>query len=100
MPRGDGTGPLGRGSKTGRGMGFCKGYNSPGFVNPGFRRGFGRMSKVNPRGIIRPRFAQQIPSKDQEKQMLENELTQLEAQEDEIKNEKESIKKKLEELGN
>lgn len=27
MPRGDGTGPLGRGAMTGRGLGFCSGSN-------------------------------------------------------------------------
>jgi len=48
MPRGDRTGPMGFGPKTGRGMGFCAGYNAPGFMNPGpgfgygMGRGFGR----------------------------------------------------------
>ncbi|MBN2516977.1 MAG: DUF5320 domain-containing protein [Deltaproteobacteria bacterium] len=46
MPGGDGTGPLGWGSITGRGMGLCAGYPTPGFANPvpgrGFGRGFGR----------------------------------------------------------
>jgi len=32
VPGGDGTGPAGLGSKTGRGLGFCAGYDSPGFV--------------------------------------------------------------------
>jgi len=105
MPGGDGTGPMGMGSRTGRVMGFCNGYNSPGFTSQGFgrrffRRGFGggfgrgmrRMFWDNPQNPI------QQPSKDQEKQMLENELKQLEAEENEMKNEKESIKKRLEEL--
>ena len=44
MPGGDGTGPLGQGPMTGRGLGFCSGYNSPGYTNPGFGRGwFGRV---------------------------------------------------------
>lgn len=34
MPRGDGTGPLGWGSMTGRGAGFCAGYPVPGYMNP------------------------------------------------------------------
>ncbi len=52
MPGGDRTGPMGMGSRTGRGAGYCSGYNMPGFANPmpagGFRfhrgmgRGFGR----------------------------------------------------------
>jgi hypothetical protein len=42
MPRGNGTGPMGMGPRTGRGMGYCSGYNVPGYViRPGFgmRRG-------------------------------------------------------------
>ena len=45
MPRGDGTGPMGTGSMTGRGAGFCAGYAVPGFINgiPGRGgMGFGR----------------------------------------------------------
>lgn len=42
MPRGDGTGPLGQGSMTGRAAGFCAGYNAPGFMNAGLGGGFGR----------------------------------------------------------
>jgi len=33
MPGGDGTGPMGMGSTTGRGAGFCAGYAGPGFMN-------------------------------------------------------------------
>jgi hypothetical protein len=49
MPRGDGSGPIGMGPMTGRGAGFCAGFPSPGYMNPGvgfgrggFGRGFGR----------------------------------------------------------
>lgn len=41
MPRGDRTGPQGMGPMTGRGMGFCSGYDTPGFANPA-GTGFGR----------------------------------------------------------
>jgi len=42
MPRGDGTGPSGMGSMTGRAAGYCAGYASPGFTNPiGGRMGRG-----------------------------------------------------------
>lgn len=41
MPRGDRTGPEGRGAMTGRGAGFCGGYDSPGFSRGG-RAGAGR----------------------------------------------------------
>ena len=40
MPRGNGMGPNGMGSMTGRQMGRCAGYNQPGFMNAG--GGFGR----------------------------------------------------------
>ncbi|EQB22707.1 hypothetical protein UNSWDHB_3021 [Dehalobacter sp. UNSWDHB] len=46
MPRGDGTGPQGMGSMTGRGAGFCAGA-MPGFRNTGNARG---MNKGNGRG--------------------------------------------------
>ena len=41
MPRGDGTGPWGQGSMTGRGAGFCGGFQMPGYANPIRGRGFG-----------------------------------------------------------
>ena len=45
MPGGDGTGPGGLGSRTGRALGYCSGHNAPGFVwgrGRGLGRGFGR----------------------------------------------------------
>ena len=43
MPRGDGTGPNGLGSMTGRAAGFCAGYSVPGYANPIIGQGgFGR----------------------------------------------------------
>jgi hypothetical protein len=33
MPRGDRTGPQGMGPRTGRGMGYCSGFEAPGFMN-------------------------------------------------------------------
>ena len=41
MPRGDRTGPRGMGPMTGRGMGFCAGYATPGFLNTGWGAGAG-----------------------------------------------------------
>jgi len=41
MPRGDGTGPWGQGPMTGRGAGFCGGYEMPGYANPTLGGGFG-----------------------------------------------------------
>lgn len=40
MPGGDRTGPQGAGPRTGRGAGFCAGYDVAGFENPTMGRGF------------------------------------------------------------
>ena len=47
MPGGDRTGPEGYGPRTGRNLGYCAGYDSPGFTRGvprgrGFGRGWGR----------------------------------------------------------
>ncbi|MFC1542981.1 DUF5320 domain-containing protein [Candidatus Neomarinimicrobiota bacterium] len=41
MPRGDRTGPGGMGPMTGRAAGYCGGYATPGYTNPGPRAGLG-----------------------------------------------------------
>ena len=44
MPRRDGTGPIGAGAATGRGLGLCTGVNAAGYgagFGFGCRRGFG-----------------------------------------------------------
>ena len=41
MPRGDGTGPMGMGSMTGRATGYCAGFRQPGYMTPGPGRGSG-----------------------------------------------------------
>lgn len=42
MPRGDATGPSGMGPMSGRGAGYCAGYNQPGFRTAGSWYGLGR----------------------------------------------------------
>lgn len=42
MPAGDGTGPVGAGPMTGRALGYCTGYNRPGFANAGGGWFYGR----------------------------------------------------------
>ena len=52
MPRGDRTGPDGFGPMTGRGFGFCAGFNSPGFTRGGgVGRGFSRRGGFWGRGF-------------------------------------------------
>jgi len=41
MAWGDGTGPNGLGPMTGRGAGYCAGFNVPGYANPGVGAGRG-----------------------------------------------------------
>ena len=53
MPAGDGRGPNGAGSMTGRGLGLCAGYSMPGYANTGrggSRGGMGRRNRSNVSG--------------------------------------------------
>ncbi len=52
MPRGDGTGPNGMGQMTGRGLGYCAGYDSPGYTK-GVPRGGGGFGAGRGRGLGR-----------------------------------------------
>jgi hypothetical protein len=72
MPGGDRTGPRGEGSRTGRGAGFCSGYDSPGYMNPaaGYGRGIrfgmggmmgGRMGGGRGRGYRHIYYATGLP---------------------------------------
>ncbi len=91
MPAGNGTGPMGMGSMTGRGAGYCSGSEMPGYANGGgFGRGFGfgggrgrrnRFFAAAPQG----RFAQQgafDPAADQ--QGLKNQIEALQSQLEDI----------------
>jgi len=98
MPQGDKTGPSGQGSMIGRRRGYCAGFNAPGSMNHEFRRGFGRGGGFG----WRARAIQSIPiqqvqttvtTEKQEKQFLEQELTAL-------KEEMNEIEKKLKERKN
>ena len=102
----DGTGPMGQGPMTGRAMGFCNGFNAPGYANPGFgrgmgfRRGFGfrRMAPATP--VYRAPVYPQQPqlTKEQETQMLEQETKAIEEEQKLLNKELEDIKKRIEEL--
>jgi hypothetical protein len=92
MPRRDGTGPMGAGSMTGRGLGFCTGANAVKYgAGPGMglglglarRRGFGR-------GFGRGFAINQTSSKTQ-KELLNEQKTMLQDQ-------LEAIDKQLEDL--
>lgn len=52
MPRGDRTGPLGRGQMSGRALGFCAGYGDAGYVTGDYGAcGFGRGRNMGGRGL-------------------------------------------------
>ncbi len=110
MPQGDGTGPNGQGPMTGRRMGFCAGFNNPGFMNSGFGRGLrrafgngfgngrgfgfraGRFQQSAPQQSIPvQQFQPQVITEEQEKEYLKEEL-------EELKKETEEVQKRLKEL--
>ena len=100
MPWGDGTGPNGAGPMTGRGLGYCAGYNSPGYTKGipaggrgfgrggGFGRGFRWRTRTVP--LVSPIQPAVITEKE-EKQYLEQEL-------DALKGEMKEIEKRLKDL--
>ena len=101
MPGGDGTGPLGQGSMTGRKAGYCAGYNSPGYANPAPGVGFGRGRRFSGRGRAfapgyfagEPAPTPQPLSKDQQIQMLEQQKTAIEESLKQIQKQLEDLKK-------
>ncbi len=93
MPSGDGTGPNGAGPMTGRAMGYCAGFNMPGFMNFGFGRSFGRGRGFawRARAMSIPQMQPAVITEEQEKELLEEDLKAL-------KQEMEEIQKRLKEL--
>ncbi len=71
MPRGDRTGPMGQGPRSGRGLGFCNGYDVAGFQNGstgqvrGFGGGMGRGFRRRFRWIADPYAQTPIPQNQQ-----------------------------------
>jgi len=91
MPGQDQTGPLGQGSMTGRGLGICSGSRRGLRVRGNFGRGQGR-------GFGR-RFVTQTPvtqSKKEIKQVLEEDLKDLEAEKEELQEEIKDLEKSKE----
>lgn len=95
MPRGDGTGPAGLGSMTGRGAGFCAGFLAPGRENTicrgmglGYGRGFRRMNNIvtgfkRTPGMSNGAYASKVSEKEfisKQVNFLENQLFQLKKQ--------------------
>jgi hypothetical protein len=116
MPFGNRTGPDGTGPMTGRGAGYCAGYDAPGFMNPaagrglrrGAGRGFGRGRGMGFRRRLAPaaqapagyRYpAQPVqPTREEQARMMEAEKARLEAEAAEIQAELKEINKRMQEL--
>lgn len=98
MPGGDRTGPQGAGPRTGRGMGYCSGYDQPGFANqaPGFRGGFGFGRGGTGRGWRHRYYATGVPG--WVTPTPEQETADLKAQADWLKGQLDAIQKRIEEL--
>lgn len=90
MPRFDGTGPMGMGPMTGRGMGNCTGVRRPlgaGYAGGFCGRGRGFYGYNRPYFYDNPQYTQK-PSKElllDQKKYLEEELASINKQIDELK---------------
>ncbi|MDK2820927.1 MAG: hypothetical protein PWP31_892 [Clostridia bacterium] len=108
MPRGDRTGPWGLGPRTGRGAGFCNGFPTPGYANPGFGPGFGRgrgmgrrmfgFGNMLPAGWWGIPFPGAVPPQGQGKQNVDLEV--LKQQADMLEKQLNGIKQQLKEMEN
>ncbi len=81
MPWGDRTGPRGRGELTGRRLGYCRGYRTPGYTKGlgpgrGFRRGLG--ARRGYRLEESSYFPEEDLTKEEEKELLEQEKKAIE----------------------
>lgn len=116
MPFGDRRGPYGEGPRTGRGFGYCSGYDSPGYTKnfPGMRAGRGTFGYFRfqrcwgfsgrGRGWRNMFYATGLPGWARYSTPLEFELTSknekgfLENQLSVLENQIESLKKRLSEI--
>lgn len=104
MPRGDGTGPLGQGPRTGRAAGYCAGYNVPGYMNPAPGRGFGgrggrgRGFRWAQGAVYPPAYPVQPVQPGPYQMEPKDEMKYLENVAAQLKTELESITKRIEEL--
>ena len=92
MPGGDRTGPEGMGPRTGRGMGYCAGYNQPGYLTPGpgmgrgrgWGRGGGRGRGWGWRGTAAPAQAAAAQAPGSETEALRDQVRQLQESLDQV----------------
>ncbi|MFW9940415.1 MAG: DUF5320 domain-containing protein [Candidatus Thorarchaeota archaeon] len=111
MPGGDRTGPRGLGARTGRGLGYCAGYDTPGYTKGpgmGLGRGWGRgRGGFRGRGFgygrgwgwdygspFYSRYAPVVPSQISP----ENQLSMLKQEKDYLETELNSIKSAIDDI--
>lgn len=103
MPRGDRTGPVGAGPRTGRAMGYCAGYETPGYAHAGFGgygpgRGWGAGRGIGwHHRLAGPAVGWGFPSYTPPSK--EETLSNLKTDADWLKAELDTINKRIEELG-
>lgn len=104
MARGDKTGPMGQGPMTGRSLGYCAGYESPGFTRGfgggrGQGRGFGGGGRG--RGIANGRgFGFNAGYTNAPQANSNDEILNLKAQAESLKKAQEEIERRLKDLEN
>jgi len=104
MPGGNGTGPSGMGSMTGRGAGYCAGYSIPGSANPTFGRGMGLGFRggrggrwARPYGGYAYNYSPYVPGYNPAPSR-EQEMSALQSQVQNLKGALEQIQKRISEL--
>jgi hypothetical protein len=97
MARGDKTGPMGQGPMTGRSLGYCAGYDSPGFTRGfGGGRGQGRgRGMANGRGFGFNAGYTNAPQANSN-----DEILNLKAQAESLKKAQEEIERRLKDIEN
>jgi hypothetical protein len=98
MPGGDRTGPLGQGPGTGRGLGYCRGYDRPAFGNSAsrFRGRYDFVRRGAGRGWRNRFYASGVPGR--VSLTPEQETADLKAQAEWLKDQLDAIQKRIEEL--
>ena len=111
MPGGDRTGPMGMGSMTGRGAGYCSGSSVPGYANNAGGRGFfgrgggrgfrNRYFATGLAGWRRPFFGRRPAYYPYDEEIsVEEEKQILKDQQDALKKELDNVKGRIKKLEN
>jgi hypothetical protein len=105
MPRGDRSGPMGAGPRTGRGAGWCSGNEPPGYAAGARRFGWGRGNRGGGRGWRNMFYATGIPgwarggALPPAREEAGNDLTELRTQAAWLSQQLDAIRRRIEALG-